>query len=176
MHFINSQIDVSTLPMAEEVKLQSIRADYLKILRIEWLITTVVLTTIAVVMIFAIPNVRQSYGWLVLICSVAFISFLHFFLQEKSFPFKAFAVREKDVIYRYGWITRSVKICPFNRIQNCSLQSGPLERKYKLATLVIYTAGSNDADMRIPGLLQEDAENMRHFILQKIHKEADGNI
>lgn len=175
MHFVNTQIDIPSLPSVENLALQRIQGAYLKILRIEWAVTTLILAAIAAVLIIAIPNVQNSYGWMVLTGSVVLISFLYYLFQEKGFPYKTFAVREKDVTYSFGWITRSTKICPFNRIQNCSVQSGPLERKYRLATLVIYTAGSNDADMRIPGLLQEDAENMRHFILQKIHKEADEN-
>lgn len=176
MHFINSQIDVATLPTAEDLNLQKIQPAYLKILRIEWMLTAIILVALAAVLIFAFPNIWQGGGWIILTGSVIVICLLYYLLQEKGFPYKAFAIREKDVVYSYGWITRSTKICPFNRIQNCSLHSGPLERKYKLATLIIYTAGSNDADMRIPGLLQVEAENMRHFILQKIYKEANENI
>jgi uncharacterized protein len=176
MDFINTKIPIQELPSAEDLDLQPIQPAYLKILRVEWLISTLVLAVIAAVLIITISSVRNSYGWMILAGTVVIISFLHYLFQSKGFPYKTFAVREKDITYRYGWITRSIKICPFNRIQNCNLQSGPLERKYGLATLVIFTAGSDGADMRIPGLLQEDAENMRHFILQKIHKEADENI
>ena len=76
-------------------------------------------------------------------------------------------------MHQRGWLIRRLKICPFNRIQNCSLQSGPLERKYGLASLIIYTAGTTGADMRISGLLQEEADKLRHFILSTIHSEAD---
>ncbi len=81
----------------------------------------------------------------------------------------AFAVRDHDVIFQKGWLIRSIKICPFNRIQNCSIQSGPLERKWGLASLTLYTAGSTGADMRIPGLKQDEAERLRQYILSKIN-------
>ncbi|MEJ7911605.1 MAG: PH domain-containing protein [Chitinophagaceae bacterium] len=81
----------------------------------------------------------------------------------------AYALREHDVIYQKGWLVKSTKVCPFNRVQNCSIQSGPLERRWGLASLVLYTAGSEGADMRIPGLLQNDAESLRQFILSKIN-------
>ena len=176
MDFINSQVDVKALPASEEVNLQPIQPDYKKILLIEWVITSFFLALVAGVLIYFISSLRQSYGWMLLSASVLLLIFLHFFSIQQSFPFLAFAVRDKDVMCRKGWITRSVKVCPFNRIQNCSVQTGPLERKYGLASLIIYTAGAESADMKIPGLLQEEAERLRHFIMEKIHGEPDETV
>lgn len=176
MDFINSQVDVKTLPVAEEVDLQPIHPGYKKILFIEWMITSVFLALVAGALIYFISSLQNSYGWIILTASVAFLIFLHFVSIQQSFPFMAFAVRDKDVMYRRGWITRSVKIIPFNRVQNCSVQTGPLERKHGLASLIIYTAGTESADMKIPGLLQEEAEKLRHFIMEKIHGEPDETV
>ena len=96
--------------------------------------------------------------------------------MQRSFPFLTYAVREKDVIHQRGWLIRTIKVCPFNRIQNCTVRSGPLERKYHLASLIIYTAGSGGADMRISGLLQEEADKLRYYILEKIHAESDETV
>ena len=102
---------------------------------------------------------------------VLFLTF-YYFLQEKTFPYRAYAVREQDVLYQKGWIIRSLKVCPFNRIQNCSVQSGPLERRFGLASLTLFTAGSSGADLRIHGLTQTEADNLRQFILSRIHPHA----
>jgi hypothetical protein len=51
-----------------------------------------------------------------------------------------------------------------------------LERKFGLASLTIYTAGTEGADMRIPGLEQIEAERLRHFILSKIHSEDHDTV
>jgi membrane protein YdbS with pleckstrin-like domain len=172
MSFINAPVAVGDLPQVESVSLQPIQPAYLKVLRIEWLITTVILAIVAAVLIFAIPSIRNSYGWLALAGAVIIVSAVNYFFKEKSFPYKKFAVRGKDVIYQSGWLINTTRTCPFNRIQNCTVQTGPLERKYGLAALIIYTAGSDGADMRIPGLLQEEADKLRYFILEQIHKEA----
>ena len=173
MNFINSSIDVQTLSAVEEVSLTAIHPSYKKILRIEWLITTMVLMIIAAVAIFTNSSLQNSFGWMIIAAVALLISALHFASLQKSFPCLAYAIRDKDVIHKRGWIIRRVKVCPFNRIQNCSVQSGPLERKYGLATLIIYTAGASGADMRISGLLQEEADRLRYFILSKIHTEPD---
>ena len=176
MDFINSQLSVAELPAIENISLQPIHPSYRKVLQAEWWITTVFLLLIAAALIYFIPSTRTGIAWIVIGTSAVLLSLIHFVSIERSFPFIAFAIREKDVILQRGWLIRSVKICPFNRIQNCSVQSGPLERKRQLASLVIYTAGSSGADIKIPGLQQEEADRLRYFILEKIHTEPDEAI
>jgi len=173
MDFINSPVALESLPKVEEASLKPIHPAYLKILRLEWLITSIILAAIAAVLIFTVSSLKNSYGWMIMTAAVLIFLGAYYFFQEKGFPFKQFAVRDKDVLYQKGWLIQTLTICPFNRIQNCSVQTGPLERRHGLASLIIYTAGSGGADLRIPGLLQEEADKLRHFILEKIHKEAN---
>ena len=128
---------------------------------------------VAGIVIISSEGLLRSYGWLAVVASMVLLCSFYYLAIQKSFPFLAYAVREKDVIHQKGWIIRRIKTCPFNRIQNCSVQSGPLERRYGLASLVVYTAGADGADIRISGLLHEEAEQLRHFILSKIHNEPD---
>ena len=169
MAFINSEIDLASLPVVESVALRPITKTYLRLLRIEWLLWAVLLAIIAVSLIVFLPHLHQDNRWVWITAAYLLLLAIYLFLQEKAFPYKAFAVREHDVIYQKGWLIRKVKICPYNRIQNCSLQSGPLERKYGLASLLLYTAGSEGADMKIPGLEKGEAEQLRHYILSKIN-------
>ena len=171
MLFTNTEIDLSSLPAAEEAHLQPVHRTYLKLLRIEWAITALVLAGIAAALIFFIPNLRTGYGWMIIAGAAVVLIAFYLFVLEQSFPHKAYAVREHDILYRSGWIVRTVRICPYNRIQNCSVRTGPLERKFSLAALILYTAGSEGADLRIPGLPQEEADNLRQFILTKINGE-----
>lgn len=170
--FSNTEIDVSTLPFAEAVPLQPLHPKYLKLLRIEWIITAVVLIVAATLAIVFIPKFQRLPMLALLPAGMFLFLLLYYVVQEKSFPYLAYAVREQDVLYQKGWIIRSLKVCPFNRIQNCTVQSGPLERKFGLASLTLFTAGSNGADLRIYGLTQTEADNLRQFILSRIHPHA----
>ena len=169
MFFINSVINLSELPAAEEVTLKPIEKKYLSLLRIEWTITAIIILSIVGAVLYFIKPVSP---WHIIIPAFAVLLLAYYFIhQERSFNYLAYAVRDKDIISQKGWIIRSVKICPFNRVQNCTLNTGPLERKYGLASLSLYTAGSAGADMRINGLSQEEAETLRQFILNKINSE-----
>lgn len=80
---------------------------------------------------------------------------------------RAYALSEKDVTYRKGWIFYSTTTIPFNRIQHTEVSQGPLERRYNLSTLKIYTAGGSSSDMVIPGLEDEEAKQLRDYISKK---------
>lgn len=171
MPFSNTDVDIASLPAAEQTELHPIHPTYRTLLRIEWAITAGVLAIVTAALLFFLPTLRQANWWIIPVGAYGLLVTFYLLAVERSFRYKAYAVREQDIMYRHGWIVRSLKICPFNRIQNCSVNTGPLERKFGLASLTLFTAGSQGADLRIPGLLQEEADRLRHFVLTKINTE-----
>jgi len=175
MDFINDSFNIQHLPKAEEVQHTPIDKSYLTVLRIEWAISSSILIIIAIILTFFIKPIQEPIwisliivGWLLLTVGYAFF-------QTKAFSQKAYALRDKDVIYKSGWIVQKTRTCPFNRIQHSSVSTGFIERKYGLATLILYTAGTDDADLQIPGLKEVDAYAMKEWITQKIiHEDYRG--
>jgi membrane protein YdbS with pleckstrin-like domain len=76
-----------------------------------------------------------------------------------------FALREHDIAFRRGVFFRKTIVLPFNRLQHAELSTGPLQRRFGLASLKLYTAGASDVDLRIDGLTAEQAEVLRKQIL-----------
>jgi len=70
--------------------------------------------------------------------------------------------------YRRGrmWFTETR--VPASRVQHLDLRHGPLERRWKLATLVIHTAGSKMSAVSVTGLDAEDAEALRDRLARQI--------
>ena len=56
---------------------------------------------------------------------------------------------------------RSVTHVPRSRVQHTDVSQGPLERRYGLGTLVVYTAGTDHARVSLPGLAWETALALR---------------
>ncbi|HEY5772459.1 MAG TPA: PH domain-containing protein [Chitinophagaceae bacterium] len=176
MDFINEQIDTGSIPDATSINWQPMEKDYLKVLRLEWLFTSVVLLLVAIALLFFVIPFRETLAVVLFISGWLLIVSLYFFIQERSFHLRAYAIREHDILYRYGWIVQHIHACPVNRIQHCSSDAGPLERKFKLSSLTLFTAGTSGADLRISGLRAEIAENIRDFIMNKIKTdEQTGN-
>lgn len=62
---------------------------------------------------------------------------------------------------------------PVSRVQHLDLKRGPLERAFKLATLVIHTAGTKMAAVSVSGLDDEDAERLRDRLAHQLdHDDA----
>ncbi len=87
---------------------------------------------------------------------------IHFGLKRRSY-----ALRQNDLTYKKGWLFYSTTTIPFNRIQHTEVSQGPLERKYRLCTLKIFTAGGSTSDLSIPGLEQDEAQQLRDYIARK---------
>lgn len=69
------------------------------------------------------------------------------------------------LIARYGILFREEKTIPISRLQHVDLRRGPIERMFSLATLVVFTAGTEGATFRVPGLSVTRAQEMRDRIL-----------
>lgn len=167
-NFTNSQIDSTLLPKAEEIFFQSIEKSYWKVLKWSWMITWSIILITGIMLFVFVPEMRTIQTGLLISLLLFSICIFSFFAIKKSFAQKAFALREKDLLYKSGWLIQNISIVPFNRIQHCSVSSGILERSQQLASLSVFTAGTAGSDLKIPGLQIEKANEVRDFILNKI--------
>ncbi len=85
-----------------------------------------------------------------------------------SVPRRGYVVRDRDIVFKSGVVWRSVTAIPFNRVQHVETSNTPLDRKFGLANLQIFTAGGSGGDLRISGLGADVAEQLRVYILDKV--------
>ncbi len=60
---------------------------------------------------------------------------------------------------------------PRSRVQHTDVSQGPLERRYGLGTLVVYTAGTDHARVTLPGLAYETAVDLRDALRVDRHDD-----
>ena len=63
-------------------------------------------------------------------------------------------------VARGNWWRRETRV-PASRVQHIDLKHGPLERRWRLATVVVHTAGSKMGAVSLSGLDADDAEGLR---------------
>ena len=63
-----------------------------------------------------------------------------------------------------GVLFRTHTIVPLARIQHIDVAQGPIERAYGVATLIVHTAGFESTAVALPGLLTDQAGEMRDAI------------
>jgi len=120
---------------------------------------------------FARENLEISLGWLWIIPFALAVPLIGW--PFVSVPRKAYAVRERDILYKSGVFWRTVTAIPFNRIQHVEKSSTPLDRRFNIATLQLFTAGGSGGDLKVHGLPAKVAEKLRFFILEKIGSSVE---
>lgn len=84
-----------------------------------------------------------------------------------------YEIRADEVYLKRGVVTEVRTVVPFVRLQHVDSRRGPLERSVGLASCVVYTAGSRGADVRIPGLTPDGADELREE-LKRLAIRAEG--
>lgn len=76
-----------------------------------------------------------------------------------------YKVDGQGIEIRQGVIWRGVTNVPRSRVQHTDVSQGPLERRFGLGTLVIYTAGTDHARVDLAGLDHGTALEIRDHLL-----------
>jgi membrane protein YdbS with pleckstrin-like domain len=164
--FTNNPVSFETLPKFESVPLQPLNRDYLNVVYIGNAVFAILLSIGTLIFLWvkeeSQPLILPTVGATVILIA------LLFWLSTISFRKKGYALREKDILFQKGILSRTTTVIPFSRIQHVALHEGFFSRMYQLSELQIYTAGGSSSDLHIPGLPKEQAEQMKTFLLQKI--------
>lgn len=71
-----------------------------------------------------------------------------------------------------GILFRSDTVVPFGRVQHIDVHQGPLERAWQLGSLTLFTAGTHNASVTLPGLPHAQALAMREAIHARIRQDT----
>ena len=165
--FTNTQLSIDDIPAVSEVQFSELHPNYKSINLISTLAGLAV-TLIPVILFLIFVNIEPVHFliWLTIVMIVV-LSLIASFYRAKA---RFYAMREHDVLFQQGLFWQKTTAVAFNRIQHIDLTHGPVERKYNIASLKFFTAGGSSVDLKIPGLPEEDAEQIRALILSKINQ------
>ncbi|WP_350356176.1 PH domain-containing protein [Halorarius halobius] len=84
-----------------------------------------------------------------------------------------YEVRDDSLSLDRGVYAHVRTVVPYVRIQHVDVSRGPVERALGLASVVVYTAGSRGADVTIPGLTPDRADDLQRR-LKRLAIAAEG--
>lgn len=123
--------------------------------------TTLVFTMLAAAFSLPVPALWPFPPLLVAIAGVA-----HAWLWPPlSYKHLRYGVDTTGIAIESGVIWRSRVALPRMRIQHTDVSQGPLERRYGVGTLKLYTAGSRHTRIELPGLNHDEAIALRDALL-----------
>jgi membrane protein YdbS with pleckstrin-like domain len=77
----------------------------------------------------------------------------------------SYRVDESGLEIHRGVYWRTITSVPRSRIQHTDVSQGPLERRYGLGTLLVYTAGTQHSEVKLTGLELTVARGIRAHLL-----------
>jgi uncharacterized protein len=107
-------------------------------------------------------QVIKAVAWLTLVVLAAWHAWRW---PAVVYRHSSYRVDDRGIEIRRGVYWRVVINVPRTRVQHIDVSQGPLERRYGLGTLVIYTAGTDHAKVTLDGLEHGRAMDIRANLL-----------
>jgi membrane protein YdbS with pleckstrin-like domain len=169
--FTNAQMDLQGLPEAEQSEMIPLEPAYKTVRYISAALIAFAIITASWAIAMFQPDITP-YGYIGagLMTLIAWWMVIY---NGLSYHYMGYAIREKDITYKSGWLWKSMTTIPFNRVQHCDLRQGIIDRRFGLSKLTIYTAGGQSTDLMIPGLQRETAERLKTFILRSTEQSIE---
>lgn len=101
-------------------------------------------------------------AWLVFAC---FRFWFWIWYPPRAFQTWGYHLDDKVLEIKSGVYFRTIQLLPLNRLQHVDLHSGPFERYFGLASLVLHTAGTHESTLVIPGLASQEAAKLRDHLV-----------
>lgn len=175
MAFTNFSIELSELPSINNIRFEALDRRYLRVMRISFCITGLVFLVAGIAAFYFIHDIRKPLIMAGVSIGFVVLSVMGWIANSLSFRNSGYALRQHDLLYKSGWWKRKTKVVPLNRIQHVSVQSGPLERRFLLASVSLYTAGTEEADFTITGVSEIRAMQIKEWVTDHL-KQSHGNL
>jgi len=172
MDFENQQISINQIPSFQEVEYTGLKVGY-KWIRMIW--STIfygILIIVTFSTVLATARISNSLADVIVI-SLGVLWILNIIRIHITFPYLGYALRQRDILFKRGWLFRSKTVVPFNRVQHCEVTQGPLGSIFDVSRLKIYTAGGNQSDLTIPGISKVRANELKQFIIERTVDEEE---
>jgi uncharacterized protein len=98
--------------------------------------------------------------------AVVLLAAWHFYQwPPRAYQHTSYRVDDQGIEIRRGVFWRVVINVPRSRVQHIDVSQGPIERRYGLGTLIVFTAGTDHAKVELEGLEHGRALRIREHLL-----------
>ena len=111
------------------------------------------------------PSMVKPVLFAVLTAMTAFWIFWATWWPKVRYRHIRYRTDENGFTIRRGVLWRGVTSIPKARVQHTDVVQGPIQRRFGLGTLVIHTAGTQDASVSLSGLPYDKALRIRDFLI-----------
>lgn len=105
--------------------------------------------------------------WVLVVPGVTAVALIWaLWLIRRQVPAIGYSELPDELAVRRGIMFRTLTLVPYGRMQYIEIDSGPLARRYGIATVTLHTASAS-SDAKIPGLPESEATRLRDRLTQR---------
>lgn len=113
----------------------------------------------------------------IILTSVALLLIIMFCWFAQRWPaidyrYRSYRLNSQFIEIKKGVLWRKVFNVPRTRLQHIDVNSGPIDRRYGLAHLIIHTAGTVGASVMLEGLDKKTAVQIRDYLVATRNDDA----
>jgi hypothetical protein len=164
--FTNLNVPLESLPAFADAEYHPMDARYPRLVLGTTVVVELVIFAALALFLLVIVDPPGGVRWLALGGALLVLSWIGWVNYAYARVLR-FAVREHDVIVRSGIFFRKETVQPISRVQHVERVQGPLDKRYGLAKLKLFSAGTGGVSFAIPGLALETALRLQEFILAR---------
>ena len=101
------------------------------------------------------------------VAGISLIAWWGWRYQHLEYARTSFVISSAGCEIRRGVVWRRIITVPLSRIQHTDVTQGPLQRAFGLATLALYTAGTEHAKVDLSGLAFDTAMAIRQYLFER---------
>lgn len=165
--FQNTPIELTSLPKYEEVGLIGFSSNYLVKQFIRISIFLLVFLGVALVVHLIFTDLYEGYFPLVM-AGIVIVSLWNYYISFQWQKRSGYAIRERDIIFKRGFLVERTTVVPFGRVQHVSTSRDALDKLLGLSRLKIFTAGGSGSDISLPGLNPSTAADLKEAVSIRI--------
>jgi membrane protein YdbS with pleckstrin-like domain len=153
----------AVVPIMSEPEFRNLDARVIRLWRVRQAIVSVVLLGMATIVVISIGLATGRWLWpaigwhLLLLLRIVLL----FWYPARSYKSWGYRIDGKVLETKRGIWFRIHQLLPLSRLQHVDLHSGPIERSFGLASLLLHTAGTQHASIVVPGLDAREAGRLR---------------
>jgi hypothetical protein len=167
--YLNEQEPLSDRAPLDDEGFRPLDARAVKLWRMTDLIGYGVLLIVLLLSITVMKFARPGFwpwlltGWFALALLCVWYSFWHPPRYYRSWGYR---IDDKVLETRSGLLFQRTRLLPLSRLQHVDIERGPFERMFGLSSLILHTAGTHSASIRIPGLDADEAVRLRDHLIE----------
>lgn len=172
MEFQNNQLSNIELPSFNEVTFTPLHEHFVKlrlaVVSVIYFIFLLVAVGVVAVVSYFVPGTTTFLMHPIVLTSILAsllsMGLLAWFIFASTKAIH-YAIRDHDIIVQSGVFWKQEVIQPLKRVQHVEVTRGPLDKRFGLANVKLFSAGTSLSTFRIPGIDFDLAEQIRQYVL-----------